>query len=480
MSKLPIRNLPRPARHRARSVVATFGILPFRRTGWRYRPRFETVEVVRISGLSRPARTDPSEMSVIIEHNREIGRSWKQILKRTLDFGANSNDATECRRKTLVNFASYSAALSSGLYAIIFAAYDFGLLWPMVVGNLICVVVYFSTPFWHRWGVNTSATVFTLTAYTSLFVFLRLLGKDSGIHLNFMAASALAFVLYGASQMRTIVVLLLLGLILHLVNVLCMQHPIIPMAPHRRFLDTLYAFSAGSSMLIVASSVCYAFQLAADAEEQSERLLLNILPESIASRLKAHPSELIVDRFEQASVLFADIVDFTPKCIDMSPKEMVALLNEVFCEFDSLTVKHGAEKIKTIGDAYMAATGIPVPFADNAASMVALAIEMLRTIEDVSRRNGMDLEVRIGIATGPITAGVIGTTKFAYDVWSSTVNLASRLESTGEQGRIHICQKTKQAIGDRFDAELASPRELKGIGVTTTWFVAERCKPAIA
>jgi adenylate cyclase len=236
-------------------------------------------------------------------------------------------------------------------------------------------------------------------------------------------------------------------------------------------LEALYAFSAGSSMMIVASIVWYAFQLAADAEQQTERLLLNILPGSVASRLKSKPTELIADRFESASVLFADLVDFTPKCIDMPPKEMVTLLNEVFSRFDVLAIKHRAEKIKTIGDAYMAVTGIPVSFPYHASSMVALAVEMLHELQDVSRCHRVDLKLRIGIATGSITAGVIGKAKFAYDVWSPTVNLASRLESSGESGRIHICNTTKEAIRDAFNTELAPPRALKGIGMTTTWFV---------
>ncbi len=398
---------------------------------------------------------------------------WTRAQERFLNRGIRSNDSQQARRLTLINFACYAAALSSGLYAVIFAFYDLGLLWPMVVGNLLCVSAYLLTPVCKRWSANTAATAFTLIAYTSLFLFGLLLGQESGIQLNFMAAGALGFVLYNASHLQTITGLLFLGLGLHLIIVLYVPHPIIQIGHHQLFLDLLYVFSAGSSMIIVASVVWYAFQLAAEAEERIERLLLNILPESVATRLKINPSELIADRFESASVLFADLVDFTPKCIDMPPKEMVTLLNEIFSRFDALTVKHRSEKIKTIGDAYMAVSGIPVAYPGHAGSIISLAVEMLQVIQEVSQLRRLDLQLRIGIATGSITAGVIGKSKFAYDVWSPTVNLAARLESSGEQGRIHICNATKEKMGDRFFAELAIPRELKGIGLTTSWFVVK-------
>ncbi|MBC7978214.1 MAG: HAMP domain-containing protein [Myxococcales bacterium] len=210
-----------------------------------------------------------------------------------------------------------------------------------------------------------------------------------------------------------------------------------------------------------------------DEKQTSERLLLNVLPGPIAERLKTGEN-LIVDRFDAVSVLFADIVGFTTLSARTSPEALVTMLNEVFSSFDLLAEQHGLEKIKTIGDAYMAVAGVPQPIADHATAITHMALDMIDSIEDYARRHGQALTIRIGIHTGSVVAGVIGTKKFIYDLWGDTVNTASRMESHGQPGRVHVSEATHQLLAEDFDFEKRTPIEVKGKGAMQTYFVVGR------
>jgi adenylate cyclase len=237
------------------------------------------------------------------------------------------------------------------------------------------------------------------------------------------------------------------------------------------FMKQLYALSAISIILIVSLIVWYAFTIAADAEKRSEQLLLNIFPPRIADELRYNPDISIADRFDEATVMFADIVGFTEMSSAMEPDELVALLNKIFTEFDSLATKHKAEKIKTIGDEYMAVCGAPDPDENHAKRIMNLAIDMLLASKRLTKETGYPLKLRIGVATGPITAGVIGKTKFAYDVWATTVNIASRLQSIGTTGRVHVSNATYIATKKHFQYEKAPKTKMKGVAFQQTWYL---------
>jgi class 3 adenylate cyclase len=207
-----------------------------------------------------------------------------------------------------------------------------------------------------------------------------------------------------------------------------------------------------------------------EEKQTSERLLLNVLPGPIAERLKTGEN-LIVDRFEAVSVLFADIVGFTSLSSHTSPEALVTMLNELFSAFDRLAEQHGLEKIKTIGDAYMVVAGIPFPVADHATAITHMAIDMIAAIAAYAQRSGSPLSIRVGIHTGSVVAGVIGTKKFIYDLWGDTVNTASRMESHGLPGRIHVSEATYQLLADGFDFEKRAPIEVKGKGAMQTYLV---------
>jgi class 3 adenylate cyclase len=208
-------------------------------------------------------------------------------------------------------------------------------------------------------------------------------------------------------------------------------------------------------------------------QERSERLLLNVLPAPIAERLKAGEG-VIADAFPEVTVLFADLVDFTRRSRQVSPAQVVAALNELFSAFDRLAQRQGLEKIKTIGDAYMVAGGLPEPRPDHAEAIAEMALGIR---EEVARRtdpSGQPLAVRIGIDTGPVEAGVIGTVKFSYDLWGDTVNTASRMESHGIAGCIQVTERTYQRLRDGYRFQRRGPIPIRGMGEMVTWFLVGR------
>ncbi|WP_224362104.1 adenylate/guanylate cyclase domain-containing protein [Hyalangium versicolor] len=207
-----------------------------------------------------------------------------------------------------------------------------------------------------------------------------------------------------------------------------------------------------------------------EATQRSERLLLNILPHPIVERLK-RGEQAIAERFEDVTVLFADLVDFTRWSMLLPPEQVVEILGQVFTEFDALSERYGLEKIKTIGDAYMVVAGVPAPRADHREVMAQTALEMVEAIRRLNRVLGTSLDLRIGMHSGPVIAGIIGTRKFAYDLWGDTVNMASRLESHGLAGHIHVGESTRVALQDRFTFEPRGETEMKSIGRVKTWFL---------
>jgi guanylate cyclase len=205
-------------------------------------------------------------------------------------------------------------------------------------------------------------------------------------------------------------------------------------------------------------------------QQRSELLLLNILPGPIAERLKAD-GQMIADHFVEASIVFADVVDFTPLAQRLPPTEVVGLLDRLFTRFDTLVERHGLEKIKTIGDCYMAASGVPEATADHARRAALLALDMRESIESSPVAEGLGLELRIGINSGPVVAGVIGSKRFLYDLWGDSVNTASRMESHGTPGQIQVTRATYDLLKDEFVCTHRGTIDVKGKGAMETWYV---------
>ena len=209
------------------------------------------------------------------------------------------------------------------------------------------------------------------------------------------------------------------------------------------------------------------------AQDQAETLLLNVLPRPIAERLKAEP-ETIADQFTSASILFADVVDFTQRSEQLSPAEVVGILDHLFSHFDMLAERYAVEKIKTIGDAYMVAAGVPSPRPDHARALALMALDMVDAMRSRDGVGHLGLELRVGINSGPVVAGVIGRKRFLYDLWGDAVNTASRMESSGTPGRIQITRATHDLIEDEFVCEPRGTISVKGKGEMETWYLLER------
>ena len=208
-------------------------------------------------------------------------------------------------------------------------------------------------------------------------------------------------------------------------------------------------------------------------KNKSEGLLLNILPQSIAAKLKKDPS-CIAEHFEDVTILFADIVGFTPLSARLKPFELVQLLNQIFSKFDRLAQKYGVEKIKTIGDAYMVAGGLPIPSPNHAEAIADLALDMQGAISQFQKEVGEPFQIRIGINTGSVVAGVIGIKKFIYDLWGDAVNIASRMESSGLPGRIQVSRETYEVLKDKYLFECRGEVKVKGKGKMMTYWLVDR------
>ena len=236
---------------------------------------------------------------------------------------------------------------------------------------------------------------------------------------------------------------------------------------------TFFALNIGGMAATTYLLLQYFVRERERAQERSERLLLNVLPEAIARRLKEREG-IIADGFDEASVLFADIAGFTPLSERMAPHEVVALLDRVFSGFDELADSHGVEKIKTIGDAYMVAGGIPTRRSDHLDAVADLALDMRDLCAAMGQPGGVAVAVRIGIDVGPVVAGVIGRRKFIYDLWGDTVNTASRMESHGLPGEIQVTERVVERLGDRYSFRPRGRISVKGKREMETYLLLGR------
>lgn len=224
---------------------------------------------------------------------------------------------------------------------------------------------------------------------------------------------------------------------------------------------------------LMQTTIRKAYAVADRERQNSEELLKNILPVSIIKKLKENPVT-IAEKFENCTILFIDVVDFTPFTEKSAPEKVINILNDIFTLFDYLSGKYRLEKIKTIGDAYMVVSGVPEPRADHAESIAEMALDVVKAVEDYNRNGGHNFSVRLGINSGPAIAGVIGKMKFAYDIWGDTVNTASRMESMSVPGKIQATEATFELLKEKFNLQFRDLIEVKGKGKLKTYFLESR------
>jgi len=399
--------------------------------------------------------------------------AWLGPLRAFAEWGTSGYPRDVRRRLTIINVMALMIAIFSAVYACLFAVFGVDEYGPLIVLNLGLVVVALLAPLVHRLNDIAAALLICAAEYTALFFFVRELGHNSGIQLNYIVVAAVAFAICGMAHIRLVIGAVVVGLGLHLATWFLYPPESARITADPFLLHNLYVSSAATTFCLIALIVGYAFALADRARAEADALLANILPEAIAERLKARPGERVADAVPQASVLFSDLVGFTELAQELGAARTVDILDQVVTEFDRLAAAHGVEKIKTIGDGYMAVAGVSQPQDDHAVRLARMALRLPELVARLSETHGVDLRVRIGIAGGPVMAGVIGADKFSYDVWGETVNLASRLESHGIPGEIQVTAEVREALQDGFVFEPRGPIDVKGVGLLETWLLKE-------
>lgn len=338
----------------------------------------------------------------------------------------------------------------------------------------------------HRRRHTAATTWLVLSSHLLAVSQVLVEGTELDVHLFFLLHTMLPFLVFPPRRHRLMFTLSALAGVDMVIAVALGEHlpRLGPAIPADR-LQILRPILLGGLFATLAACAHYARRATLIAEaaldrahQRSEELLLNILPPSIARRLKLSGGT-IADGFAEVSVLFADIVGFTRMSSRLPPERIVGMLNELFCKFDDVAGRLGLEKIKTIGDCYMVAGGLPEPRADHAEAVAEMAFAMLDIVAEMAARTGEPLSVRIGIHSGPVVAGVIGKRKFIYDLWGDTVNIASRMESHGLPGAIQLSDAARRLLDGKYRVRPRGSIEVKGKGEMETWLL-ERATPAAA
>jgi adenylate cyclase len=402
---------------------------------------------------------------------RSPGRRLVAGLGALVELGTAGYAPKTRRRLRNINVGCYTIAVSCVLFALTFALQDATRFRGAIIINLVMMVAAFSVPAFHRLHELAGALFVSSVLMLSLLGIIALVGRESGIQINFIAASAMAFVVLELKRLRYIVLIIVVAIALHIVSWLLFRTGLVTSPADDAFLLRLYITTVVTISVIVAVLVYFAFWTAEQAEVETEALLFRILPAPVAERLKAQPGVPVSDSFDEVAVLFSDIVGFVPIARSLGAARTVAMLNDLVHGFDRLAANHGVEKIKTIGDAYMAACGLPRPTPDAAARVARMALGMQSIATETGVRFSVALNLRIGIALGPVMAGVIGAQRFGYDIWGDAVNLAARLESSGKPGKIQVSKSFRDALVEEFAFAPRGAREIKGVGAVETFFL---------
>ena len=366
-------------------------------------------------------------------------------------------------------------------YILFYMLYDGWGLLPAIIAFAPQVVFYAVTPFFHRFGSTAGAvylcTMWLIFGLASCLFF----GRDSGLQFFFLPGAAASILVFGAERLALSGLVALIALCAFLVVEIVLVQPISFLHVEPVFLQVLYYMTVPFTFLLIFTTSFFAFKEAAQAETAleteyrfSERLLQNILPRAVADRLKDHRTQLVADHVDSATILFADIVNFTPRAARWGPQQVVAFLSQIFGRFDAIAMKHGLEKIKTIGDAYMVAAGVPIPRKDHVQALASMGLDLVAAVQRISVEENMAIGVRVGMASGPMMAGIIGKNKFSYDVWGDPVNLASRLEQSSTPGAIAICPTCADRLHEGFELERRGTIDIKGVGPQESWYLVGR------
>ncbi len=382
------------------------------------------------------------------------------------------------RRARVLSITAWLAVMVTASFVVVQIATD-SWSWQVSSINVGAANIFAMVPWLHRFGELVAPLTFIAAAYVSVFVSCWDVGTGSGSEFFFLVAACLVVLLLGIERivLASALAAVAAGLIIALEF----------LVPRDTGLQPPWAHSAGfvvtaiSSVVMVVVTVWFALRDTARAEavmeaqyERSETLLTNMLPASIAERLKDPDRSVIADKYDVASVLFADIVGFTERASGTAPADLVRFLDRLYSAFDALVDRHGLEKIKVSGDSYMVVSGVPRPRPDHAQALADFALDMANVAAGLKDPHGHSVPLRLGMACGPVVAGVVGSRRFFYDVWGDAVNVASRMEATDSVGRIQVPEAMYTRLKDDFVLQERGRIEVKGKGFMRTWYLIGR------
>jgi adenylate cyclase len=382
------------------------------------------------------------------------------------------------RRLRLLDINATMATLVSGGSGILYILTGHNA-WTAGVVSIAAAAIFATIPLLHDLGELVAPLTFIFTAYVSIFVLCWEMGTASGMEFYFLVAACVVMLQLGIEHIALAATLAAVaaGLVIALEF----------LVPRDTGVQPLWAQSLGfvittvSACAMVVITLWYALREIRRAEavmeveyDRSEALLANIMPTSVAARLKDPAVEIVADRYDEASVLFADIAGFTERSSDTNPAELIRFLDRLYTGFDTLVDKYGLEKIKVSGDSYMVVSGVPWPRRDHVEALAQLALDMAEAVLGLTDAHGRAVPLRIGLASGSVVAGVVGSRRFFYDVWGDAVNLASRMESTDTEGRIQVPEAIYERLKDEFVLEERGNVDVKGKGVMRTWYLIGR------
>ncbi|MEX2523636.1 MAG: adenylate/guanylate cyclase domain-containing protein [Gammaproteobacteria bacterium] len=403
----------------------------------------------------------------------KIATLWSSIS----GIGNRSRDYDESRRIILSNQIAALGVLTMLAYDVIYLAYDplllVGPITVNVIGALVCITVLYLN---HHEQYGAARLLIYISTNIQIYLLTYYLGTVTGMHLLHIMMISFAGFFFARETRLRLFSLLAMPVLLFFIEYFLFTPGNTPIELNPAMIHFLYFTLSATTFILVMvffslfyKEILRTEDLLQKEYQRSESLLLNILPKQIADRLK-QKEHTIADSYSSVTILFADLVGFTDMAAKLHPEMLVDQLNRIYQEYDALLEKYDVEKIKTLGDAYMIAGGLPVARDDHMELIAHLALDMR---DLVKKQNIADrkLDLRIGFHSGPVVAGVIGNRKFSYDVWGDTVNIASRLESTGVPGTIQVSGTCYEELKDKFHLEERGEIDVKGVGKMRTYFL---------
>jgi adenylate cyclase len=382
------------------------------------------------------------------------------------------------RRARALNIAAWLAVMVSATFVVMQIVTETWS-WRLSGINVGAMLIFAIVPWLQRFGELVAPLTFIGAAYVTVFVTCWDTGTGSGSQLFFLVAACLVVLLLGIEHivLASALAAVAAGLIITVEFLVPRDTGLQPAWTQ----STGFVITTISSVMVVVVTVWFALRDTARAEavmeaeyERSETLLENMLPVSIAERLKEPGRGVIADKYDDASVLFADIVGFTERASSTAPADLVRFLDRLYGAFDALVDKHGMEKIKVSGDSYMVVSGVPRPRPDHARALADFALDIANVAAGLKDPHGHAVALRVGMACGPVVAGVVGSRRFFYDVWGDAVNVASRMESTDSVGRIQVPEAMYARLKDEFVLQERGHIDVKGKGPMRTWYLIGR------